>query len=266
MPRESKYSCIHIPCGCTVLVGNNESDLVDIGVIPEETDSSIQITYDMKKVNGSKRETVMHYISNMLAKGTTAIYQVNLENINKLAGGIMDITKGTGAAVSAEKYTIAPGFAKETFYRLPGQNASGEKQKIDSAKAGSTALAEGTDYIQAKGSDGSWGIIIPAASTASGTITITYGYTPISYIDAYIGSAVREINTKMVRFLKEYGGKKFYVDLMSAVMTNGIQIGFPSSSSDNPVSIPIEIEGTLDPSLADGRQLVRIHDEIGVEL
>lgn len=265
MEKSSNYSCIHIPCGCTILVGDSESDLVDIGVIPEETDSSVQISYEVKKVNGSKREKVLEYITNMSAKGTSAIYQVNLENINKLAGGIMEIKKGTGSLVSDEKFILPAGYTKDVWYKIPGQNANGQKQTIASAKAGS-ALAANTDYIQAKGPDGSWGVIIPSSSSTTGSITFTYSYTPAAYIDGYIGSAVREITPRFVRFYKEYGGKKFYVDLMSAVMTNGIQIGFPASSADNPVSIPIELEGSLDPTLADGRQLVRIHDEIGLSL
>ena len=31
---KSEYVGVHIPCGCTISVGDNEDSLVDIGVIP----------------------------------------------------------------------------------------------------------------------------------------------------------------------------------------------------------------------------------------
>ena len=268
MPSElkSKSAGVHIPCGCTISVGNDESSLVDIGVIPEETDTTLSITYEVQTVMGSKREKVLEYIRNMAAEGTSAIYQVNLKVLNDLFGGIMDITESNGSEVPAATYKIAKGYSKETVYTLPGQNADGTAQTISKVNDGTEDLTADVDYVQAKGADGRWGIMLLSGATATEELTVTYAYTPASYVDAYMGDSVRQITSKMIRFSKEYGGKKFWVDLFSAKATNGLQIGFPASSADTPMSIPLTITGELDVTREAGKQLLRIHDEIGVEL
>ena len=151
-------------------------------------------------------------------------------------------------------------------YTLPGQNADGTAQTVTKVNDGTEDLTEDVDYVQAQAPDGKWGIMLLTAATATEDLTVTYTYTPAAYIDAYMGDSVRQISGKMIRFMKEYGGKKFWVDLFSAKATNGLQIGFPSSSADTPVSIPLTITGDLDTSRTAGKQLLRIHDEIGIEL
>lgn len=260
----SEYVGVHIPCGCSILVGDDEDSLVDIGVIPEETDSSLSITYEVQTVMGSKREKVLEYVRNMAAEGTSAIYQVKLKTLNALLGGVMDIEESEGSNVPSATHKIAKGYAKETVYTLPGQNADGSAQTISKVNDGTEDLTEGVDYVQAKGADGSWGIMLLSAATATEELTVTYSYTPASYVDAYMGDSVRKITPKMIRFYKEYGGKKFWVDLYSAKVTNGLQVGFPAASADTPMSIPLTISGELDTSRVAGKQLLRIHDEIGV--
>ena len=263
---KSEYVGVHIPCGCTISIGDTEDSLVDIGVIPEETDTTLSITYEVQTVMGSKREKVLEYVRNMAAEGTSAIYQVNLKILNSLFGGVMDIEESKGAQVSDATHKIAKGYAKETVYTLPGQNADGTAQTISKVNDGTTDLSEGVDYAQVKSADGRWGIMLLSGATATEELTVTYTYTPAAYVDAYMGDSVRQITSKIIRFSKEYGGKKFWVDLYSAKATNGLQIGFPASSADTPMSIPLTITGELDTTRASGRQLLRIHDEIGVEL
>ncbi len=263
---KSKYAGVHIPCGCTISVGNDEDSLVDIGVIPEETDTTLNITYEVQTVMGSKREKVLEYVRNMAAEGTSAIYQVNLKLLNELFGGVMDIEESKGTEVPSATYKIAKGYSKETIYVLPGQNADGTAQTISKINDGTEDLTEDVDYVQVKNADGKWGVMLLSAATATEELTITYSYTPAAYIDAYMGDSVRQITSKMIRFSKEYGGKKFWVDLFSAKATNGLQIGFPASSADTPMSIPLTITGELDVTREAGKQLLRIHDEIGVEV
>ncbi len=262
---KSKYAGIHIPAGCEMLVGPSVDALVSCGIIPEDTDSKIDISYTVNKVQGSKGETVVNYVNKMEAKGSTALYQFDLELINQLAGGIMQISKTAGTAVSAAVHAVEAGWVKDSFIILPGQNASGEKQSITKIVQGSTTLAAGTDYIQVKTNEG-WGIIIPTASAAVTTkvLTITYGYTPAAQVKATMGSGSVDIQASVVRFKKVVNGKLFQVTLYKAVMTNGITLSFPAESSDSIPSLPVEIAGQLDPSRASGDQLLEIIDEIGV--
>ena len=263
---KSEYVGVHIPCGCTISVGDNEDSLVDIGVIPEDTDTSLSITYEVQTVMGSKREKVLEYVRNMAAEGTSAIYQVNLKLLNELFGGVMDISESAGAEVPSATYKIAKGYSKETIYTLPGQNADGTAQTISKVNDGTEDLTADVDYVQVKGADGRWGIMLLSGATATEELTVTYAYTPTAYVDAFMGDSVRQITSKMIRFSKEYGGKKFWIDLFSAKATNGLQIGFPASSADTPMSIPLTITGELDVTRDSGKQLLRIHDEIGVSI
>lgn len=260
----SEYAGVHIPCGCTILIGDSEDSLEDIGVIPEDTETTLNITYEVQNVMGSKREKVIEYVRNMQAEGTSAIYQIRLDVLNKLFGGVMDIETSAGTNVPSATHVIAKGYRKGMVYTLPGQNASGEAQTISKVNDGTEDLTEDVDYVQAQAPDGRWGIMLLSAATATEALTVTYSYTPAAYTDTYMGDSVRQISSKMIRFYKEYGGKKFWVDLFSAKATNGLQIGFSASSADTPTSIPLTITGELDTSRADGRQLLRIHDEIGV--
>lgn len=263
---ETKYADVHIPAGCEVLVGDTVDSLISLGVIPEETESSVNITYEVAKVQGSRSETVAEWIRNMVANCSTALYQINMKKINMLAGGVMQISEVAGTAVTGETFTAkANTFAKGAFILIPGQNMSGEKQSITKVAQGSTTLAADTDYIQMK-TEAGWGILILPASTAAinKDLTVTYNYTPSKSVKATMGAGSVEIQSKIVRFKKVVNGKTFQVTLYSAVMTNGINLSFPAESSDSIPSLPVEITGSLDTSRAQGDQLLEIYDEIGV--
>ncbi len=266
MSNTSYYAGVHIPGGCTVFVGDDEASLVDIGVIPIETDTNIEITYDKVKIQGSKRELISSYVKNMKAKAATEIYQIRLDIINKLTGGVMNLNPISGSIINDENFTVKPGWDKGQLYILPGQNSNGNKQAITSIIAGSKTLAEGTDYIQSKDASGRWGIVVLAASTALSTanLNITYSYTPATAIKASMGSANVSISPKVVRFLLMQEGKKFQVTLFAALMEGGIKLSFPGVDNDKPATLPISIEGDLDSNRAEGSQLLDIIDEIGV--
>lgn len=261
----SQYSAIHIPAGCDVYVGDSVESLENVGVIPMDTDSNIEITYDVSNVQGSKKEQVLRFIRNMKAKASTELYQIRMPVINKLAGGIMNITSVAGSAVSGVTHTIAAGFEKGMLYILPGQNASGLVQTITTVKQGSTSLT-GSDYSMAKDSSGKWGIILTTGGSADVTknVVVTYGYTPVAHYKVTMGDTAVDIAKKVVRFSKTVGGKLFQVTLYSAAMSNGIKLSFPGADEENPVKIPVELEGDLDTSRASGDQLLEIIDEIGV--
>lgn len=262
----SKISKVHIPAGCEVLVGDSVDSLVSLGVIPEETESQIEITYEVDKIQGSKSELVVQRVRNMQAVGSSALYQYDLKKISNLCGGIMNIEETAGEETTKSDTLEAGSWAKDTFYKLSGQNNSGEKQTITSVTAGEAELTDGTDYIQMKTNDG-WGILILGASTAvtSSSIVIAYTYTPTASIRATMGAGSIEVDKKIVRFLKVVNGKRFQVTMYAATMTNGITLAFPAESSDTIPSLPIEITGELDADRAEGDQLLEIIDEIGVE-
>ena len=261
----SQYSAIHIPAGCDVSVGDSVDSLENVGVIPMDTDSNIEITYDISNIQGSKKEQVLKFVRNMRATASTELYQIRMPVINKLAGGVMNVQSVAGSAVSGQTHTIDAGFEKGRLYILPGQNASGAAQSITNVKQGSSALAA-ADYTLAKDASGRWGIILTTAGSADITksVVVTYGYTPAAHYKVTMGDTAVDITKKIVRFSKTVDGKLFQVTLYSAAMSNGIRLSFPGADEENPVRIPIELEGDLDTSRASGDQLLEIIDEIGV--
>jgi len=261
------YAGIHLPAGCTMSVGSSVEALEDVGVIPMDTDSNLEISYDKLLVQGSKREKVVNYVKNMVAKASTELYQIRMDVINKLTGGVMTVTPVAGDPVAGAVHTIASGWALGKLYLLSGQNSNGAKQTITSVKYGETVLVEGTDYVQGMDASGKWGILMISSATAPtlGQIDITYGHTPAASMKVEMGAPVVEITPKIVRFSKTQNGKLFQVTLFSALMDSGLKLSFPGSDADKPVSIPVTISGELDTSRASGSQLLDIIDEIGVE-
>lgn len=264
MSRE--YDSIHIPAGCDVEVGDSVDSLENVGVIPMDTDSNIEISYEISVVQGSKKEQVVRRVRNMTANASTELYQIRLPIINKLAGGVMNITSVPGTAVSGATHTIASGFEKGRLYILSGQNASGAAPTVTTVKQGTTSLAA-ADYVLAKDASGRYGIILTTAGAAdvSKAVVVTYTYTPDAHYKVTMGASSVDIVKKVVRFSKTVDGKLFQVTLYSAAMSNGITLSFPGADEENPVRIPIELEGNLDVSRASGDQLLEIIDEIGVD-
>ncbi|WP_320130251.1 hypothetical protein [uncultured Sphaerochaeta sp.] len=264
---ESKYVGVHLPAGCTVSVGDSVADLQDVGVLPIDTDSNLEITYDKINIQGSKKETVLNYVKNMAAKATTELYQIRMDVINKLTGGVMTVTPVAGDPVVGVVQSIAAGWSIGRLYLLSGQNSNGTKQTLASVKSGATVLVSGTDYVQGSDASGKWGIImISDADAPTGTaIDVTYGYTPAASMSVQMGAPVVEITPRIVRFLKMQDGKKYQVTLYSALLDGSLKLSFPGADADKPASLPVTISGMLDPDRAEGSQLLDIVDEIGVE-
>lgn len=266
---ERQYVGVQLPVGCEVLVGDSVESLVDVGVIPMETNSKIEITYDRSVVQGSRKEEVVTSIRNMVAKASTALYQIRLDVINRLAGGAMTVENVPGEPVSGKELSIAAGWKDGSLVILPGQNADGSAPAVASVTGSSSgALAADDDYILARDASGAWGVVLKTGGSHSAsvteTVTVIYGYTPAASVKATMGSGSAAIQKKVVRFQKIQDGKMFRVTLYSATMSNGITLSFPGADEEKPTSLPVEIEGTLDTSRASGDQLLEIIDEIGV--
>lgn len=261
---KTNYDCIHLPAGATVEMGATASDLIDVGVIPSDTETQLNITYDTATVQGSKGEVVLEKVSNMQAELTTELYQINLENINRMAGGIMNLIKVPGDKVSGAIQEV-PSFEKGVFIPLEHQNGDGSEIVIASVANGETPLTEVTDYIVMK-SGSVWGLLVLDSSTATGSngLKITYEYTPTAHIRATMGAGSIELKSCVVRIRKEVDGKKFQVTLYKAIKSDGITFSFPSVDSEDITSLPVTMQGKLDTSRALGDQLLEIIDEIGV--
>ena len=262
------YAGIQIPAGCDVQVGDNEASLATVGVLPEDSETTVGITYESVMVKGSKNEDVMRYVKNMAAEGSFTIYQILLDNIAKFAKGLMTVSTQAGTKVTGKVQTIAAGWKFLQTYKLIGQNANGSAPTVSASGSTKTRLTAGTDYDLVKGADGDWHIVLKASSSSplvtTETVTLTLEYTPAARKVAKMGAPSVEITPQVVRFTKVQNKKKFQVTLWSATNEAGLSFSFPASSADAPASLEVTMAGGLDTTRANGEQLVEIIDEIGV--
>ena len=122
-----QYAGIQIPAGCEVRIGDNEASLASVGVLPQDSETKVGISYEPVMVKWSKNEDVMRYVKNMSAEGSFTIYQILLDNIAKFAKGMMTVESVAGAPVTGKTQTIAAGWEARKTYQLVGQNANGEQ-------------------------------------------------------------------------------------------------------------------------------------------
>jgi len=124
------YGSVHIPAGCTVKIGDTVPTLADLGVL--KGDTSIGITYDKVKVQGSKAETLIDYVKNMKAEATFELYQLHLPNIEKLLDGALTVTPTPGTPLTDQGEVIAAGnWEYDRFYPLEHQMGAGTVPTIN---------------------------------------------------------------------------------------------------------------------------------------
>ena len=257
------YSGIHIPAGCDVLIGDDEASLATVGVLPEDAEATIGVTYDAVEVKGSKNEDVQRFYKNAKAEGKFTIYQILLENLAKFAKGFMTVETVAGSEVSGEAQVIAAGWTNLRLYHLKGQNATKAAPTI--VISGAT---EGEDYFLVQGADDDWYIYFDTSGagglSTENAISIANTYTPAASKTAHMGSASVVVTPQVVRFLKTINGKKFQATMWSAANTAGLSFSFPASSQDKPASIDVTLAGGLDTTRDSGKQLMEIVDELGL--
>jgi hypothetical protein len=267
------YGSVHIPAGCTVKIGDTVGGLASLGVL--KGDASIEITYDKVKVQGSKAETLVEFVKNMIANATFELYQINLTNIQKLLDGVATVSHVDGTIVEDHDQTIAAAaYEFNEFIECEYQNADGTVPQIDATGAptlsGATdgALTEGDDFFITKNGEGKWGIIIVEAGTTVTTMdqvfTLSYDYTPAESYSLKMGEDSAELTTKIVEFSKTIDGSVFRARLWSVTNESGLTLAFPDSAGDEPASTPVTLTGGLDTDKADGEQLIEVYDEIGL--
>ncbi len=261
------YGSVHIPAGCTVKVGDSVGALTDLGVL--KGDASIEITYDLVEVLGSKAESLVDIVKNMRANSSFELYQLHLPNLEKLLDGVATVTSQAGTLQSGVDQVVASGaWAYDRFIPFENQNGDGSQPTVNSVTGGTDgALTEDTDYFIMKDQDGIWGLYVIDSvnlSTESQTITINTDYTPAASKTLKMGAKSASLTAKIVEFSKTISSKVFRARLWKAKNESGITLAFPDSAGEEPASIPVSLIGRIDEDRSDGEQLIEIYDEIGL--
>ena len=262
----SNYKKVHIPSGCTVSIGETEDALESVGVLPDDADATINISFDVVDVKGSKNEDVLRYAKNIQATATFSVLQIDLSVLSKLTDGLMTLQTVAGTPVKGQVQTIQSGWVNLQTYRLNAQQHDGGAPTVVVTSDGST-LTEGDDYYLVKQTgSGAWAIYFDTSGSGSpgtgNSISISADYTPSVKKIAKLGSSSISIGPKVVRFAKTQGGKLFQATMFSATNRAGFNFAFPQANNDRPSSMQIEMTAGLDVTRPEGEQLMEIVDEI----
>ena len=110
------FESVHIPSGCTVSVGADEASLESVGTLPIDAPCTINITYDVVRVQGSKNEDIRRYAKNMAAEGTFSIYEIKFDIISKMSNGLLTIDDSVQGqkkvSMGAPSVEISPGVVR----------------------------------------------------------------------------------------------------------------------------------------------------------
>jgi hypothetical protein len=131
-----------------------------------------------------------------------------------------------------------------TLYPLSVQNANATKQTMTSVMEGTTPLVAGTDYEQAQGSDGNWGIIFNVDPTAD--IVVSYSVTPAASI-TYTTGANSELPYVMVWLYARNDGNPVDIVLFCAQIKQGDKLALQKdNAADRRAKPELLLVGTYD--------------------
>lgn len=257
------YDNVLIPSGATVSVGDSVGALVDVGVL--KGDASLEITYDLVKVKGSKAETLVNYAKNAAVAATFELYQWDFDVIQDLLDGFATVTDTAGAEQADHDQDWAANTTEAgVFYPFDLQQATGVVPTSISVEGDPDGTPDGyvlnTDY-RVISVNGIWGLLFVSGGdyTATELIRATYTATPSAAQTLKMGDATAELTAKIVKMeYEDSAGTTVEAYLWSAVNEAGLKLTFPDSSQEEPASLPVVLQGGLDTSRTAGDQLIQI--------
>lgn len=258
----------------------------DLGVIKEGV--NIVLEYDEVQEESGNAGSSDLYVKNPKAKGDFTLQNLNLDNVSKLASGMMTkVTTAASATTDIPDQTIATGWADQTRYSLVCETSSTDDTKLKlSAKPTLTSvtldpdsaaevLVENTEYIITEDSDSVSGYAIQFISTAMATgspttltIEIVYGSnTPVSRDTYHIGSSVQKLTSFAIKLEHTDSAGLIYGREIHECYTNSGSLAFSinSAADDGFNEMPFNFTGVLNTSLTDGRQLMSVYEDAGAE-
>ena len=282
MPTQTSVNGkIFFPDGAKVQVKESGAgSYTDIGALNSAI--SISLEYTENQVTTANSGKTEKQLREMVANGSFTLIQLDLDNIERLGGGLFtseDTTGDTVADASITDQTIA-GFTDFTPVHLePIETSSGVTLKysafptltsVSASTAG--ALAEGDDYfvIVDNNSPSGYSIYFDSSGSAEAaiteTITVDFGdIDPIERTTLYAGSSTKVLDPYAIKFTHTDSNDKVREVELFSVDTNsgGFQFNFKGANEDGVEEMPIAFTGRLDTSLTDGRQLIKIVQDEG---
>lgn len=193
------------------------------------------------------------------------LFEIDLDNIAMLRGGIDTVTPEAASLVEDHDMVVASGdWEYSKFIELDKQNGDGTCPTINSVVGSvNTPLVLNTDYFVMQNGAGKWGIYIidsETVSTENQSITINTDYTPAASRTFTTGGK-RTVSARVVQFIHTNDDSETVTFTVYAAKTSeGLTIEFPADDADSLASVPFKMEGELDTSRGVGDQLFSIVD------
>jgi hypothetical protein len=241
-------------------VGDDVGSLTNLGVatgiiFTEEFEVVVFSPDNGPEINGP--------VKNHTATVKFDMWEVDLENLHMIRGGIDLITVVAGDPVSVENepHTLTG----TGLVRLNYKNGDGsEVGSIVVTDASSNAAVRNTDYVIAVDASGFTCIGRVAASTVitSGEgALVDYSYTPNTSV-TFSSGGLNTISPRVVRLTNtNAAGEEFRITVYAAKNQGGIELALPADDGDEPLKPNIELRGIVDPTRTAGDQLFEIYDE-----
>lgn len=244
-------------------VGETVETLVNLGLATsvEFTEEYEPIT--LKPDNGPE---IIVGIKEHTATVKFEMWELDLENLHLIRGGIDTLTPVAGDAATATNEThVLTGIEG---VRLDYKNGNNTLVTISTATDNEGTTAElNADYVKYLDADGYTCIARVSESevlTDGDTIKVTYSYTPNTAVKLSTGG-LNTVNPRVVRLTNTNSlGKKFQITVYAAKNQGGIELQLPADDADEPLKPTIELRGIVDPTRSAGDQLFEILDEQGV--
>lgn len=247
--------------GSAVLeIGQTDDALVNIGALRsvnfEETFTKLQIKSDNA---GIIRERIKDHACQV----TADVMEVNVKNLSLMRGTLDDTQTipGTQTNITGENHTLN-GVIPVV---LAKRNADGTPVTGLFVSFESTTYTEGADYIVGQTPNGDTTIARLAGSTIPDAQTVAVGYTVTPAAATVLRTGGKYSLTSNIVRLTNYDedGKRFMVTIFKATAGTGIKLPFPGDDADDPMLMPIQLDGTPDTTRTRGEQLFEIYDEQG---
>lgn len=243
-------------------VGEDVNSLVNLGAM---RDIQFEETWDMIKVMSDNAGEVNIGIRNHVAALEGNLMEINLNNLEKIRGGLdnFEVVAGTPVAVEDERIALNSSNSK----RLANKNGNNTEVAdiVVTNLAGSTTYVRNTDYVIAVDAQG----FTTIARVAGGDITsgqevlVSYEYTPNEAKILKTGGKV-VLGDRVARITNTNElGKKFSITIFKSQNANGISIDLPGDEDEDPMMTNIRMEGQVDSTRDAGEQLFEIYDEQG---
>ncbi len=272
---------IFFPDGAQVQVKESgASTYTDIGALNSAITTTVE--YTENQVTTANAGKTSKQLREMIVNGSFTLINLDLENVNRLGGGLFERVTQTGSTVldaDIDDQTIN-GFTDFTPIHLkPVETSSGDVLKFSTfptltsvSGSSSGTLAEGDDYfiIVDSTSPSGYSIYFDSSGTAtvgtSETITVDFGdIDPVERETLYAGSSTQVLDAYALKFTHTDSDSKVReVELFSVdTDSGGFQFNFKGANEDGVEEMPIAFTGRLDTSLTDGRQLIKIVQDAG---